>query len=106
MAECDGDVICPWDLDDCLEIHEDIDHLIGLNPKDLCNSRCWKWFFEKSDGGNNGEEMRETFGTCQGLGIEPVQAGVHVEGKGKAIHGCCWGTRTIAAGQPHDVFKQ
>ena len=62
MAECDGHIVCPWDLYDRLQIHEDVDNLVRVDSKELCDSRCREWRHEQSDGRDNVEEMGEMLG--------------------------------------------
>ena len=90
MEKCDRCIVCPGNLNDCLQVHQDVDDLVSADSKELCNSRCRKWYCEKGDSRDNIEEMGKMLGERQCLRIKSIEAGVHVEGQAKAVHGCCW----------------
>jgi hypothetical protein len=57
MEECDGYIICPGNLNDCLQVHQDVDDLVSAESKEVCDSRCGKGVKEKSNGRDEVKEM-------------------------------------------------
>jgi hypothetical protein len=38
VEECDRYIICPGNLDDGLQVHQDVDYFVNVDPKELCNA--------------------------------------------------------------------
>ena len=77
MKECDGYIVCPRNLNDCLQVHQDVDYFVSFDPKELRNARCREGDLEEGDGRDDAEEMRKMLRARQCLRIEPIQARVH-----------------------------
>ena len=50
MAECDRYIICPWNLDDCLQVHQDVNDHVSLDTEEFCDARCRERCLEQRDG--------------------------------------------------------
>jgi hypothetical protein len=64
VEECDRYIICPGNLDDGLQVHQDVDYFINFDPKELRNARCREGDLEEGDGRDDAEEMRKMLGAC------------------------------------------